>query len=213
MTLATDGRSNYLFVTIPHILFTIDRKQLSSWSITMRCDASKNRITEFVRLLAAHEHRLGSFVLALVPNWNDAEDIIQQTKLRLWEQFETYDPDKDFGTWACVIARYEILAFRTRFARSRVQFSQELVDRMSGELVQTASESDTRLAFLEECLKKLTQWQQDLLRHYCIVGYSSQRVASELGRKAEAIRQALLRTRRKLYRCIEDAQQKEAKQP
>jgi RNA polymerase sigma-70 factor, ECF subfamily len=175
-------------------------------------DSTKDYGARFVQLLAAHEHRLGSFVLALVPNWADAEDIIQQTKLRLWEQFETYDPEKDFGIWACVIARYEVLAFRTRSARSRVQFSQELIDRMSGELTQTAAEVDARLAFAEECLKKLTQWQRDLLWRCCVVGYSSQRVASQLGRKAEAVRQAVLRIRRKLYRCIEDAQKKEAEQ-
>ncbi len=171
---------------------------------------SKDHGAKFVQLLAAHERRLGSFVLALVPNWNDAEDIIQTTKLRLWEQFETYDPDKDFGAWACVIARYEVLAFRTRLARSRVQFSQELVDSMSEELTQTAAEADARLVFVEACLKKLTQWQRDLLWHCCIAGYSSQKVASLFGRKSEAIRQAMLRVRRKLYHCIEDARQKEA---
>ena len=176
-------------------------------------DAIKDHGARFVQLLAAHEHRLGSFVLALVPNWTDAEDIIQQTKLRLWEQFETYDPQKDFGIWACVIARYEVLAFRTRSARSRVQFSQELIDRMSGELTATAAEADARLTFVEECLKKLTQWQRDLLWRCCVTGYSSQTVASQLGRKAEAIRQAVFRIRRKLYRCIEDAQKKEAEQP
>lgn len=179
----------------------------------MSRDTSKDHGAKFVELLASHEQRLGSFVLALVPNWNDAEDIIQQTKLRLWEQFETYDPDKDFGIWACVIARYEVLAFRTRSSRSRVQFSQELVDRLSTELAQTAAEADARLAFAEACLKKLVPWQRDLLWRCCVAGYSSQEVGARLGRKAEAIRQSLLRIRRKLYRCIEDAQQKEAEQP
>ena len=175
-------------------------------------DVLKNRCDMFVQLLAEHEHRLGSFVLALVPNWSDADDIIQETKLRLWEQFETYDPTKDFGTWACVIARYQVLAFRTRSARSRVLFSQDLVERMSQELTQTEAESDARSLFLEECVKKLTQWQQDLLWRCCVANYSSQKVASQLGRKAEAIRQALLRIRRKLYRCIEEVQREEAEQ-
>jgi RNA polymerase sigma-70 factor, ECF subfamily len=173
-------------------------------------NATEDRGANFVRLLAAHEHRLGSYVLALVPNWNDSEEIIQQTKLRLWEQFGTYDPTKDFGVWACVIARYEVLTFRTRSARSHVHFSQALIDRMSGELTQTAAESDARLGFIEECLKKLTQWQRDLLWRCCVAGDSTRAVASDLGRKADATRQALLRIRRKLYHCIEDARQKEA---
>lgn len=179
----------------------------------MSKDAIKDRCDIFVQLLAAHERRLGSFVLALVPNWSDAEDIIQETKLRLWEQFETYDSKKDFGTWACAIARYQVLTFRTRSARSRVLFSQELVDRLSQEFTQTDAEPDVRLVFLEECVKKLSQWQRNLLLRCCAADYSSQKVATQLGRKAEAIRQALLRIRRKLYRCIEEAQQKEAEQP
>ena len=169
-----------------------------------------DRTAEFVRLLAAHERRLSGYVVAMVPNWNDAEDIVQQTKLRLWEQFETYDRQKDFGTWACVIARYEVLAFRTRTVRSRVHFSQEFVDRVSSEVTQTVVELDARLALLEKCLKKLTEWQRDLLWRCCVAGDSTRKVAAQLGRKTESIRKALLRVRRKLYRCIEDARQKEA---
>jgi RNA polymerase sigma-70 factor (ECF subfamily) len=165
---------------------------------------------QFVRLLALHEHRLSSYVLALVPNWNDAEEILQQTKLKLWEQFKDYDPAKDFGTWACVIARYEVLTFRTRSARSRVHFRQELFDRMSGEMAQVTVDSDSRLGFIEECLKKLSDWQRELLLRCCVAGDSTKTVASELGRKADATRQALLRIRRKLYHCIEDARRKEA---
>jgi RNA polymerase sigma-70 factor, ECF subfamily len=177
-------------------------------------DAITDRCSMFVQLLAAHERCLNSFVLALLPNWSDAEDIIQETKLRLWEQFDTYDPKRDFGTWACVIARYQVLAFRTRSARSHVLFSQELVERLSQELVQTHSESDVRLVFLEGCVKKLGQWQRNLLLRCCGAECRSlQELAVQLGRTPGAIRQALLRVRRLLYRCIEEAQQKEAEKP
>jgi RNA polymerase sigma-70 factor, ECF subfamily len=174
-------------------------------------DNSSNQCAaEFVRLLAANERRLGHYVATLVPNWNDAEDILQQTKLRLWEQFENYDRQKDFGVWACVIARYEVLAFRTRAARSRVQFSQAFIDRVSAELTKATAEPDTRLALLQDCVKKLSDWQRDLLRRCCMAGDSTKQVASQLGRTTESTRKALLRIRRALYRCIEVAQRKEA---
>jgi RNA polymerase sigma-70 factor, ECF subfamily len=168
------------------------------------------RTTEFLRLLAMHERRLTAYVVSLVPNWTDAEDIVQQTRLRLWEQFKDYDREKDFGLWACVIARYQVLAFRTRNARSRIHFSQEFIDRVSAEFVKTAADSDARLTFLEECFKKLTEWQRDLLWRCCVAEDSARMVASQLGRKADSVRKALLRTRRKLYRCIEKAQAREA---
>jgi RNA polymerase sigma-70 factor, ECF subfamily len=173
-------------------------------------NTSDDRATAFVQLLAVHEQRISSYVLALMPNWSDAEEILQQTKLRLWEQFSSYNPDKDFGTWACVIARYEVLTFRTRAARSRILFSQDVIDHLSDEMPQIVAESDARLTFVEQCLTKLTAWQRDLLWRCCVAGDSTQKVASQLGRKAGATRQALLRIRRKLFLCIENAKRKEA---
>jgi RNA polymerase sigma-70 factor, ECF subfamily len=184
------------------------------WPGIMMSSSSSNDVAaEFVRLLAANERRLGSYVATLVPNWNDAEDILQQTKARLWEQFATYDRQKDFGVWACVIARYEVLAFRTRAARSRVQFSQEFIDRVADDLAHAASEADSRMSYLEECLKKLSDWQRELLWRCCVHGDSTTQVALELGRKADSIRKAVLRIRRTLYHCIEVARRKEAEQP
>ena len=45
---------------------------------------------EFVRLLAEHERQLSGYVHALIPLWQDAEDVLQNTKLRLWEQFDSF---------------------------------------------------------------------------------------------------------------------------
>ena len=52
---------------------------------------------EYLRLLAQYDLRLRGFVFTLVPNWADAEDIVQEVKLRLWEQFDDYDPTRTFG--------------------------------------------------------------------------------------------------------------------
>ena len=60
----------------------------------------ETRVKEFVRLLGAHEQGLSGYIISLVPNWADADEIAQETKLRLWEQFEQFDRTKDFGTWA-----------------------------------------------------------------------------------------------------------------
>ena len=55
------------------------------------------RTREYLRLLSQYEPRLRGFILTLCPNWADAEDIAQEVKLRLWEQFDEYDPAQDFG--------------------------------------------------------------------------------------------------------------------
>jgi RNA polymerase sigma-70 factor, ECF subfamily len=43
-------------------------------------------------------------VAPLVPNVADAEDIVQQTAIALWEKFDAYDPAQPFTPWACRFA-------------------------------------------------------------------------------------------------------------
>jgi RNA polymerase sigma-70 factor (ECF subfamily) len=164
-----------------------------------------DRGAKFVRLLAACERRLDNYVLTLVPHWSDAEDVAQEVKLRLWEQFDDYDATKDFGAWACTIAYYEVLTFRTNAGRSRLQFSQEALDRVATEASHVTRQSDTRMAFLLKCMDKLTQWQRELLLRCCVAGESIKDLAAELNRKVDSTRKAVLRIRRDLLHCVEEA--------
>ncbi len=81
------------------------------------------RTAEFVQLLKQHDRRVSAYVYSLVLDWNDAEDIVQETSVRLWEQFDEYRVDEDFGAWACTIARYMVMAYRKRVQRDRLHFS------------------------------------------------------------------------------------------
>lgn len=175
-------------------------------------DHSDNRTREFVRLLATSDLRLSSYVLALVPNWSDAEEILQETKLRLWEQFDKYDGAKDFGSWACTIAYYQVMTLRTHAAQSRIRFSQEFLDRVSVVESETVPESDARLRLLQRCIDKLNDWQRELLRRCCMAGDSVAKVARELNRKVDSTRKSLLRIRRQLYDCVEEASHDEEQQ-
>ena len=59
---------------------------------------------QFVELLGRNERQLSAYVLTLVADWNDAHDVLQEVRLRLWQQFADYDPAGDFGAWARSIA-------------------------------------------------------------------------------------------------------------
>jgi RNA polymerase sigma-70 factor, ECF subfamily len=173
---------------------------------------SDNRTRQFVSLLGESERRLGSYVLALVPNWCDAEEVLQETRLRLWEQFESYDPSKDFGAWACTVAYYQVLKLRSHTARSKILFSQETVDRVSAELARVAPKLSPRLSILLTCIEKLSSWQRDLLKRCCMSGDSVAKASAGMNRKVDSTRKVLLRIRRKLHECVEIAMNKEDRQ-
>ena len=50
----------------------------------------------FLSLFLRSEREVFRYVAALVPNVADAEDIVQQTAVALWEKFDAYDPAQPF---------------------------------------------------------------------------------------------------------------------
>src|SRR5581483_10636071 len=67
-------------------------------------DASAAEQQRFLSLFLRSEKEIFRYVASLVPNTADAEDIVQQTALALWEKFAAYDPALPFTPWACRFA-------------------------------------------------------------------------------------------------------------
>ena len=85
----------------------------------------------FVELLTLHQRRLYGFIYTLVPNTADAEDLLQQTSLVLWQKFNEFDLNSSFPAWACRIAHFLVLNHLREKRRSRVVLSDELIARLA----------------------------------------------------------------------------------
>lgn len=165
---------------------------------------------EFVRLLAEHERRLTAYVHVLIPSWEDAEDVLQNTKLRLWEQFDSFQPNTNFAAWAITVATYMARTHRTRCKRERVCFSDRVLEKMSQTIPPVmASEPDDRLSTLAECVKTLSSASRKLLRLVFAEDKRLADISRDLGQTPSATRMALLRARRSLYTCVERRLQEE----
>jgi RNA polymerase sigma-70 factor (ECF subfamily) len=171
--------------------------------------ASDRTTVDFLRLLSQHERRMKAYILALVPNWADADDLYQETTVRLWEQFPGYDPKQEFGAWACTIAYYMVLAHRKKSNREKGRFSQAFAEAVAEEVAATSQEADLRYHALQRCLRKLSERNRDLIRH-CYSGTNTLKaVAEQMGRNVNALYKALSRIRHALHECIEKKLQEE----
>jgi RNA polymerase sigma-70 factor (ECF subfamily) len=160
---------------------------------------------EFIGLLARQERRLTAYVATLVPNWADVDDILQATKLKLWEQFGQYDPTGDFGAWARKIAFYQVLTYRKKLGRDRSRFSPETLDLLAEELAAASEEADARRAALDGCLNKLTMVGRQLLWHFYGGEDTVKDMALKLGRSVRGTQRAVAKLRGDLQECIERA--------
>lgn len=158
----------------------------------------------FVELLRAHHSQLFGYLLALLRNWADAEDLFQQTSLKLWAKFAEFEPGTDFLAWACTIARYDALNFMRSQRRSRLEFSESLqieLARMQAEADRSIVEQ--RRAALAGCLEKLPEQDRDLVE-LCYGGDATiGQVATGQGRSKTSIHNSLRRIRSVLLGCIE----------
>lgn len=165
---------------------------------------------DFVQLLIDHERRLEGFVLALVSNWAVAEDICQETKLRLWEQFGQFDRNQDFGAWARTIAYYQVLSYRKSHKRSREQlFSEEFLNSVAQEESSCQEEITVRQRFLALCLEKLSEKSRDLLKLVYAGDDTIRQIARKLGRSEAATYTAVQDARLRLHKCLDKELRKE----
>jgi RNA polymerase sigma-70 factor (ECF subfamily) len=158
---------------------------------------------QFLRLLGIHERRLRAFVFSLVPNWSDADDIVQQTRMRLWQQFGDYDPAKDFGAWSRTVAHYLILAHREQKTRQPQLLSTEFLQAVEQGFAEAEATVGLRHDAMSHCLNQLDEPKRKLFMRYYLGSQTLVRLAEEVGRTRDAVKHSLVRTRMWLAECIE----------
>ncbi|QDU56863.1 sigma-70 family RNA polymerase sigma factor [Aeoliella mucimassa] len=166
-------------------------------------ESNEDKTATFVRLLRANDRRLSTYVHASVPSWADAEDILQETSVRLWEQFDRFELGTNFGAWACTIARYVIMSHREKKSRDKLHFSQEVLDLIDEQIDKSLAEYDVRLEALPKCIDELSEGNRQLLALCYDSDMKIKEVADLLNRTANATYLAVSRVRQWLYSCIE----------
>ena len=157
---------------------------------------------EFVRLLSQNQRRISLYVLGLVPHWNDAEEILQETNLVLWREFTCFEQGTNFAAWACKVAFHQVLAWHKRQSRQRLQFSDEFLQAVAEESLAQADHLEARSRHLAGCLEKLPPHHRDLLRLRYTENCSLEELSQRAGRSVGALYRTLSRIRRALHDCI-----------
>ncbi len=170
---------------------------------------SDQRTKEFLGYLSQNEPKLRAFVLAMVPRWTEAQDIIQEVQLRLWEQFDEFDRSRDFGAWARTIAYYFVLTLRKRETRQRAKLSDQVLEQVTVKAADVLAQSDARHFALLKCLEKLHQSKREMVVRYYAGKETLRELAAALGRSFDSVRQIVLRTRKRLAECVAETLRQE----
>ncbi len=162
-------------------------------------EARKRFDQEFVR---AHRH-IFRYIAALMPHRDDAEEVFQDTCLKILEKWEEWDSARPMVPWACGIAQNMARKFYDRTRRRGYPLSEVLIAAVSETQYRLSAEIDRRLQELPECLRKLTDQQRSLLEQ-CYGQQGSIKAVAEANHLDPAtLYKRLERIRRTLFECIE----------
>ncbi len=161
------------------------------------------RHQEFADLFVRHQRRVYGYILTIVANVNDADDLFSETSLILWKRVEDFDFDADFTAWACGVARNVIRNWRVKQGRDRHLFSDELLARLGSEREEASDWLDGVRDALRGCLAQLKPAQRQFVQR-CYGGKETvAAIAAAEGRSADAAYQQLSRLRKQLMECIQ----------
>ena len=159
---------------------------------------------QFLRRFLQNQGRLYAYVLTLMPHRADAEDVLQEASLVMWDKFDASNPPNDFVAWGCRIAYFKVLDFYKKKGRSRVLFSQAVLERVAETAVEHAAtlQLEERQRALTGCIEKLSPRDRELLSCRFAEGSTTQSTAERVGRSVDAVYKALAKIRQSLFDCV-----------
>ena len=155
------------------------------------------------RLWTLAQPTVSAFVAAVVRDFRDRDDVLQETSVAVIESFDRYDEAQSFVGWALGIARNQVGLYLRRRSRDAQFFDTEAVERLAAAFEGLGAEEGHRLDRLRECLKEL----EGRARRICDLRYRDDlkpaAIAARIGMSANSVAQALHRIREQLRTCVE----------
>lgn len=161
---------------------------------------------DFIQLLMSSQMRIYAFILGLVRNYQDADDLLQETVHTMWQKYDECRPIDDFIAWANQIAYYKILDFRKKQkTNSHIQIQNDLFEKLLPIIQENNSQADDRIEKLKKCLQKLGEREYKLIELRYYQNFKPQQIASELGLSILNIYKSMSRVHGRLLHCIENS--------
>ena len=165
---------------------------------------NQNSPADTIRQISLHQGSLLAYILTLHPDRSEAQDILQETNVVLWQKIGEFRPGTNFRAWAFRVAYLQTLAHFKRVQRGHwLGFSSELVETLADEAAPLLDDFEQRQHALRKCIEKLTEQDRDIVRAHYESEQPLAEISAQLGRSVGALKQVLFRVRRALRACIE----------
>jgi RNA polymerase sigma-70 factor (ECF subfamily) len=158
---------------------------------------------QFAALWTSSQWTIAAFIRTLIPDYQQADEVLQRVAVTLVRKFDQYDQSRPFAAWAVGVAKFEVLYYRRERATDKHLFGDDIVEQIASRYEILAEEVDPLRDALKHCLDKLEGRSKQVIDLRYRRGLSSGAIADEMELTAGAVRMLLCRVRETLRHCID----------
>ena len=157
----------------------------------------------FATLVRRHTNRFYRIAYRLVSNKDDAEDVVQEAFLRIWDRPNLWNPGKGakFTTWFYKVIINLCFDHNKKKRPLALPEGIELTDQNPGQ--EALFDAHRRQAMLERCIRELPQRQQLALNLCFYEGLSHHDAAQIVGVKVKALQSLIMRAKTTLKKKVD----------
>ncbi|MDR0974021.1 MAG: sigma-70 family RNA polymerase sigma factor [Prevotellaceae bacterium] len=144
--------------------------------------------------------KLADYAFRLMQNSEDAEDVVQETMLRLWDRRSELDDCRNIEAFAVTMAHNLCM---DGWRRKRPTTTIDLLNGSDNRQATPEQELQTKdeMTLIRHIIDSLPPLQQVILRMKDVEGYETEYIAEITGCRPEAIRMNLARARKRVREC------------
>ncbi len=157
----------------------------------------------FFQLFTRNQGYIYSYILALIPQSNEVDDIFQEVAASLWEHFSDYKLGTDFTAWGLRIARNKVIDYIRKSKRSPICYSEATVRLISNYHSKQMQGKDHRIKILENCVSRLPSNDRRLVQLKYSQKITTKALSERIGRSVNGLYKSLSRIHYFLYKCIQ----------
>ena len=159
--------------------------------------------SEFIAQITRCQRELHAFITSIVWNLAEADDVLQETNLALWQKAKEYDESREFLPWAMRFAQLQSLAWLKRRRRLPAVLGDGFLEQMASEAVAESPLFEAERRALSTCLEKLPREYRELIGRRYEPDASMPAMAAARRTNPKALSEMLRRIRHSLLACIE----------
>jgi len=157
---------------------------------------------DFVRQLVQSQNKIHAYILALVPDWNDADDILQDTAEIMWRKYGNNVKIDNFAALGMSVARNLIFSHFRNKKKHECLLQDDILENIAEYAQELSSYADDRVNVLRGCLAKLNGKDKELIRLRYEEGLNVKSVAQVSNRSVDGLYKSLGRIHDAIMRCV-----------